>query len=28
MQQIESIDGIRWAILETDGQISCVPKTS
>ena|SRR5690242_13082138 len=28
MQQIESIDGIRWAILETDGQISCIPKKS
>ena len=25
-QQIESIDDIRWAILETDGQISCIPK--
>jgi uncharacterized membrane protein YcaP (DUF421 family) len=27
-QQIESIEGIRWAILETDGQISCIPQTS
>src|SRR5690349_17483452 len=25
-QQIESIEEIRWAILETDGQISCIPK--
>ena len=25
-QQIESIDDLRWAILETDGQISCIPK--
>ena len=25
-QQIESIADIRWAILETDGQISCIPK--
>jgi uncharacterized membrane protein YcaP (DUF421 family) len=25
-QQIESIDELRWAILETDGQISCIPK--
>jgi len=27
-QQIESIDGIRWAILETSGSISCIPKSS
>jgi uncharacterized membrane protein YcaP (DUF421 family) len=27
-QQIESIAGIRWAILETDGQVSCIPKKS
>jgi uncharacterized membrane protein YcaP (DUF421 family) len=27
-QQIESIDGIRWAILETGGQISCIPNKS
>jgi uncharacterized membrane protein YcaP (DUF421 family) len=26
-QQIESIEEIRWAILETDGQISCIPKS-
>lgn len=25
-QQIGSINQIRWAILETDGQISCLPK--
>ena len=25
-QQIESIDDIRWAILETDGSISVIPK--
>jgi uncharacterized membrane protein YcaP (DUF421 family) len=27
-QQIESIAGIRRAILETDGQASCIPKKS
>jgi uncharacterized membrane protein YcaP (DUF421 family) len=27
MQQIESIEGIRWAVLETDGQISFIPKS-
>jgi uncharacterized membrane protein YcaP (DUF421 family) len=27
-QQIESIAGIRWAILETDGRVSCIPKSS
>lgn len=27
MQQIESIDKVRWAILETDGQISFIPKS-
>jgi uncharacterized membrane protein YcaP (DUF421 family) len=27
LQQIESIEAIRWAILETDGQISCIPKS-
>lgn len=27
-QQIESIDAIRWAILETSGQISCIPKNT
>jgi uncharacterized membrane protein YcaP (DUF421 family) len=26
-QQIESVEEIRWAILETDGQISCIPKS-
>jgi uncharacterized membrane protein YcaP (DUF421 family) len=25
-QQIESVDDLRWAILETDGQISCIAK--
>jgi uncharacterized membrane protein YcaP (DUF421 family) len=25
-QQIESVDDLRWAILETDGQISCISK--
>jgi uncharacterized membrane protein YcaP (DUF421 family) len=28
VQQIDSIEKIRWAILETDGQISCIPKDS
>jgi uncharacterized membrane protein YcaP (DUF421 family) len=28
LQQIESIAEIRWAILETDGQVSCIPKKS
>ena len=27
-QQIEAIEQIRWAILETDGQISCIPTNS
>jgi uncharacterized membrane protein YcaP (DUF421 family) len=27
-QQIESIAAIRWAILETDGQVSCIPNNS
>jgi uncharacterized membrane protein YcaP (DUF421 family) len=27
-QQIDSIADIRWAILETDGQVSCIPKKS
>jgi uncharacterized membrane protein YcaP (DUF421 family) len=27
-QQIDSIEKIRWAILETDGQISCIPNSS
>jgi uncharacterized membrane protein YcaP (DUF421 family) len=27
-QQIESVEQIRWAILETGGQISCIPKRS
>jgi uncharacterized membrane protein YcaP (DUF421 family) len=26
-QQIQSIDDLRWAILETDGQISCISKS-
>jgi uncharacterized membrane protein YcaP (DUF421 family) len=26
MQQIASIDDIRWAVLETNGQISFIPK--
>jgi uncharacterized membrane protein YcaP (DUF421 family) len=26
-QQIGSIDDLRWAILETDGQISCISKS-
>jgi uncharacterized membrane protein YcaP (DUF421 family) len=26
-QQIDSIDELRWAILETDGQISCISKS-
>ncbi len=25
-QQVESIDDVRWAVLETSGQISIVPK--
>jgi uncharacterized membrane protein YcaP (DUF421 family) len=27
-QQIDSIEKIRWAILETNGQISCIPDNS
>jgi uncharacterized membrane protein YcaP (DUF421 family) len=27
-QQIDSIEKIRWAILETNGQISCIPNSS
>jgi uncharacterized membrane protein YcaP (DUF421 family) len=27
-QQIDSIEKIRWAILETNGQISCIPDSS
>jgi uncharacterized membrane protein YcaP (DUF421 family) len=28
MQQVEKIDDIRWAVLETSGQISIIPKQS
>ena len=28
MQQVDSIDDIRWAVLETSGQISIIPKQS
>jgi uncharacterized membrane protein YcaP (DUF421 family) len=26
LQQIASLDDIQWAVLETGGQISCIPK--
>src|SRR5437764_3703965 len=26
LQQIASIEGVQWAVLETGGQISCIPK--
>lgn len=26
--QIESLDDVRWAVLETNGQISIIPKTA
>jgi uncharacterized membrane protein YcaP (DUF421 family) len=28
LQQVDSIDDIRWAVLETSGQISIIPKQS
>jgi uncharacterized membrane protein YcaP (DUF421 family) len=28
MQQVEKIEDIRWAVLETSGQISIIPKQS
>jgi uncharacterized membrane protein YcaP (DUF421 family) len=28
LQQIGSIDDVQWAVLETGGQISCIPKKS
>ena len=28
MQQVEKIEDIRWAVLETSGQISIIPKKS
>ena len=28
MQQVEQIEDIRWAVLETSGQISIIPKRS
>jgi uncharacterized membrane protein YcaP (DUF421 family) len=28
LQQVASIDEIRWAVLETNGQISVIPKTN
>jgi uncharacterized membrane protein YcaP (DUF421 family) len=28
MQQVDRIDDIRWAVLETSGQISIIPKRS
>jgi uncharacterized membrane protein YcaP (DUF421 family) len=27
IKQIESLDDVRWAVLETDGQISFIPKS-
>ena len=26
--QIESLDGVKWAVLETNGRLSFIPKTS